>query len=173
MNGPPRRISVHGAPGSGKTWLAERVAERLGLPLFHLDRIYLDDDWSQRPVGQANAELQAIVRRPAWVIEGIYPESYHARMEAADRIVVLHATPFHRLARLVRRVLVNRGRVQEAMPQGKPEELDWAFLRDALAARHAREVETAISEAGGERRTVHLRSTADVAMWLSRLEDGR
>ena len=35
-----RRILMVGCPGSGKTTFALRLAEKTGLPLFHLDSVY-------------------------------------------------------------------------------------------------------------------------------------
>ena len=35
-----QRILIVGCPGSGKTTFALRLAEKTGLPLFHLDSVY-------------------------------------------------------------------------------------------------------------------------------------
>jgi cytidylate kinase len=39
---PVRRIHIAGGPGSGKTWLASRLSERLGVPHFDQDGVALD-----------------------------------------------------------------------------------------------------------------------------------
>ena len=164
-----KRVSIHGPPGAGKTWFAERLADRLGLPLHHLDRLYLDDDWQERPVAEADAKLSRLVEGERWIIEGIYPSSYMARMRLADTVFVLHISRFQRLMRLIGRVLANRGRKQPAMPQGKPEELDWGFLRSAWRDAERAALDDAIEATGAETKTVHLRSSGDVAMVLNRL----
>jgi hypothetical protein len=41
MAGSPRRIHITGGPGSGKTWLATRLSERLVVPRFDQDGVAL------------------------------------------------------------------------------------------------------------------------------------
>jgi hypothetical protein len=42
MNSNPSRIHVTGGPGAGKSWLAQRLSARLGLPYHDLDAIALE-----------------------------------------------------------------------------------------------------------------------------------
>jgi adenylate kinase family enzyme len=66
------RISVIGPSGSGKSWTASRIAERLGLPRTELDAIRHGPNWTETP----DAEFQRIVRDAAsgdrWVVDGNY-----------------------------------------------------------------------------------------------------
>jgi adenylate kinase family enzyme len=43
------RITVIGCGGSGKTYLANQLAELLNLPITHLDDIYYEGDWNPLP----------------------------------------------------------------------------------------------------------------------------
>ncbi|MDQ0136195.1 adenylate kinase family enzyme [Neorhizobium galegae] len=69
-----RRIVIMGNGGSGKTWLALRLSEPLGLPLVHLDDVH----WKPGRYGIARdrAVVHEDVRRmaagEAWLIEGVY-----------------------------------------------------------------------------------------------------
>ena len=57
-----RRVVVFGTTGSGKSWLAERLAARHGLRVIELDRLYWGRDWMPAPL---SAMMLAIVQRPS------------------------------------------------------------------------------------------------------------
>ncbi|WP_458370703.1 adenylate kinase [Pseudomonas fluorescens] len=68
------RTLIIGNSGSGKSWLAQRLAQRLQLPWTDLDRIHwLSDEHS---IPRSRAEALAMARIAAeqerWVIEGVY-----------------------------------------------------------------------------------------------------
>ena len=43
-----QRILIIGCSGSGKSTLARQLAERLSLPLTHLDRLFWLEGWQMR-----------------------------------------------------------------------------------------------------------------------------
>jgi adenylate kinase family enzyme len=66
------RISVIGPSGSGKSWTASRIGERLGLPHTELDAIRHGPNWTETP----DDEFRRIVRERTsgerWVVDGNY-----------------------------------------------------------------------------------------------------
>jgi adenylate kinase family enzyme len=66
------RINIIGTSGSGKTWLARRVAERLGLPHIELDALYWGPNWSEPPRQVFHTAIVNAVAQPAWVMCGNY-----------------------------------------------------------------------------------------------------
>lgn len=68
------RTLIIGNSGSGKSWLAQRLAERLQVPWTDLDRIHwLSDEHSiPRPRAEALAMARIAAEQERWVIEGVY-----------------------------------------------------------------------------------------------------
>jgi adenylate kinase family enzyme len=68
------RTLIIGNSGSGKSWLARRLAEQLQAPWTDLDRIHwLSDEHSiARPRGEALAMARIAASEERWVIEGVY-----------------------------------------------------------------------------------------------------
>ncbi|MGY2185266.1 topology modulation protein [compost metagenome] len=68
------RTLIIGNSGSGKSWLAQRLAEQLQVPWTDLDRIHwLSDEHSiSRPRAEALGMARIAADEPSWVIEGVY-----------------------------------------------------------------------------------------------------
>jgi adenylate kinase family enzyme len=68
------RTLIIGNPGSGKSWLAERLAKHLQVPWVDLDTIHwLSDEHSiPRPRAEALGMARGLASKERWVIEGVY-----------------------------------------------------------------------------------------------------
>ncbi|CAI8804972.1 adenylate kinase [Pseudomonas sp. IT-P291] len=68
------RTLIIGNSGSGKSWLALRLAEQLRVPWTDLDRIHwLSDEHSiARPRNEALGIARGAASEERWVIEGVY-----------------------------------------------------------------------------------------------------
>lgn len=100
------RLFVTGPTGSGKSTLAAKLAHKAGLPLFPLDDIH----WIRHPSGDKRRDpaervsmLENIVRREAWVVEGVQFKWADGALERADRIIVLDPPRWRNTARILRR----------------------------------------------------------------------
>jgi adenylate kinase family enzyme len=68
-----KRIFVVGNSGSGRTWLANRLAEELRLPVVHLDDLHwLPKFVGERPREERSRLVAEAANDSAWVMEGIY-----------------------------------------------------------------------------------------------------
>lgn len=84
-----KRIALVGSLGSGKSWLAIKIADVLKLPLIHLDKEYWKKGWVPKEKEQWRKSQQKIVEQDCWIIDGNYNSTLDVRLEKADVVIFL------------------------------------------------------------------------------------
>ena len=84
-----KKIIVIGCPGSGKSHFSRKLAALTGLPLYHLDMIYWNENKTTVPKELFRARLAEIVQGGEWIIDGNYGSTMEARMDACDTVFFL------------------------------------------------------------------------------------
>lgn len=123
------RILLIGCGGCGKSTLAQRLGERLDLPVVHLDQLFWKSGWVNVTDEEFDVALQAALEQPLWVIDGDYARTLPLRLAYCDTLIYLDYPRVLCLWRVARRVLTHRGRTRPDMAPGCPEHVDAAFLR--------------------------------------------
>ena len=77
-----KKVIVIGCPGSGKTTFSQRLSEKTGLPLFHLDAIWHKPDKTHITREEFDARLSDIFARDLWIIDGNYQRTLERRLLA-------------------------------------------------------------------------------------------
>lgn len=124
-----RRILVIGSPGAGKTTFSLALAERLSLPVVHLDRLFWRDGWQNVSREEFDRQLADAMAGPAWIIDGNYSRTLPVRLAAADTVILLDYPTVTCLCGVLTRVRRNRGKSRPDMGGNCPERLDPEFLR--------------------------------------------
>jgi adenylate kinase family enzyme len=165
-----QRILVIGSPGAGKSTLARRLSDQLGLPLIHLDREHWSAGWVSLPNDVWADRVAELAARPSWIIDGNYANTLDVRLNRATTIIWLDLPRWLCMARIVRRVLTYRGRVRPDMAEGCPERLNLEFLRYAWNfSRHSRSKnEGLLKGLRSDQKLVVLRTPREVANFLNR-----
>lgn len=104
------RIRIVGGPGSGKTYLATKLARTFGTPSFKLDTLYYDPDakerdWAGDPILR-DKELQRILKKKQWILEGHWDDWSRPSFDKADQVIILN--PSSRKKRIFQRHIKRR-----------------------------------------------------------------
>src|SRR5262245_33285650 len=159
-----RRVMVIGSCGTGKSTLARNVGARLGLPVIHLDSEYWRPGWVDPTPHEWRAQVAALATRDAWVMDGNYSGTWDLRLLRAHAVIWLDLPRAVYFARMLKRSIVNYGRVRADLAPGCPERLDWDFVKWVWTYPRRTRPKTiaALDRVRGEKRVVVLRSRADV-----------
>jgi adenylate kinase family enzyme len=165
-----RRILIVGNSGGGKSTLARRLGEKLGLPVIHLDVLYWKPGWVEADEDAFRADVLAALQAPAWICDGNSPATADLRMPLADTIVWIVQPRLTCLLRAVSRVVTYRGRHTRAdMAAGCDEKFDITFYRYIwdYDAKTAPRIETALTKYGGHARLIRLTNDREIADFLA------
>jgi adenylate kinase family enzyme len=97
-----RRIHIFGATGSGKTTLADRLGEALGVDVLHLDNIRHESGFDSVSWDEMRAKMEPFVTShpDGWIAEGNYSRVRDVTLSRADTLISLDVpwrTSFWRL----------------------------------------------------------------------------
>lgn len=86
-----KRILIIGNSGSGKSWLAARLAERLTIREVNLDTIVWQPGGfnQKRPQHKIDQAIQTLFQEPSWVVEGVFGALAEQLFDAADTLLFL------------------------------------------------------------------------------------
>lgn len=166
-----RRIMIVGGPGSGKSTVGLALGRALGLPVFHLDRLYWGPGWSTLSPEDREAALARVLALPGYVLEGSTPATYGARLADCDTLIWLDLNPGLRLLRILARVRRTRGRTRPDLPPESPEDHPvhrrrfWRHFARDLPQEQA-VLATLVTKARPGTRIIRLRSRREVRAFL-------
>jgi adenylate kinase family enzyme len=168
-----RRIVVIGNSGSGKSRLARRMGERLGLPVIHLDALYWEPGWREPDNHAFRVRVAAALAGGAWVSEGNYARrTFDLRLPGADLVIWMETPRWLCLWRVLWRTALARPRPD--LPAGCRESLfepgDLALFRDIWTFDRERRpaIERRLAQ-GAAAPVVRLRGRGQIEAFLASL----
>lgn len=176
------RVVVVGNSGTGKTFLALQLAQRLQVPCTELDAIFHQPGWTELEVPEFRRRVATGVAEPRWVIDGNYTHVRDLVWQRADTVVWLdlpRTLVMRRvIGRTIRRVFTrrvlwngNRERWRNAL-SWNPERsiIRWSWTQHS---EYRERYTAAMQDPAYVHLTFHrLRTPAEVTSFLAR-EGGR
>ena len=121
------RIAIIGAPGTGKTTLANNLSEIYGIEAIHIDGIHHLPNWNLRDKEERDRMILEITNQEKWIIDGTYRSTLRARIEKADFIIWLDFSTLGQIRGIMQRYLKNKGVEKPEIP-GCKEKMDKEFF---------------------------------------------
>lgn len=164
-----KRILIVGNSGGGKSTLARRLGQKLGVPVVHLDLLFWKAGWTESADVEFRSNVARALQQPAWVCDGDFSSSLDLRAPLADTIIWIDQSRWLCLFRAVWRLVQYRHGDRPDMAEGCRETVDlrfysyiWHWNRD----RRAR-LEAAMATHGAHARIVRLRSDREITAFLA------
>ena len=83
------KVIVIGCPGSGKSTFSKALHKLTGIPLFHLDMLYWNEDKTTVDRSVFLERLDLVLQQSQWIIDGNYASTMEQRMAACDTVIFL------------------------------------------------------------------------------------
>ena len=67
-----QRILVIGSPGAGKSTFAKELSKIIGIPVYHLDKVYWLPNFEKPNEDDFINKVDEIITKDEWIIDGNY-----------------------------------------------------------------------------------------------------
>lgn len=81
-----KRTVVIGCSGSGKSVFSRKLRDTTGLSLYYLDMIWHKPDGTNISREEFDKQLDSIISRDSWIIDGNYQRTLETRIKACDTV---------------------------------------------------------------------------------------
>jgi len=119
-----RKALIIGSPGSGKSTFGRKLAQKTGLPLVHLDKLYWRGDWDHLTREEFDAVLQVELDKQEWIIDGNFNRTLPHRLQYCDTVFFFDLPSVTCLWGITKRVFTHYGKVRPDMGGNCQERFD-------------------------------------------------
>jgi adenylate kinase family enzyme len=164
---PINKIAILGITGAGKSTLSRRIAERTGLPLFHMDALFWKKGWTEVPAEEYLKEhADILANNERWIIEGWLNHSMAARLAQADLIIYLDYPGWLCALHYIERWLKHRNVARPELPEDSLERFKFRRFFIILFRGERAEIEQSLSYAGDSSKIIRFTSPTKLEEYL-------
>ena len=165
-----KKVVVIGISGSGKSYFAARLGEKLGIPVHHLDRMYWHPGWVKPDKDPFHAKIREIAAGNTWIVDGNYGRSLLERIDRADAVFFLDLNKWYCMWQVLKRNWKHRGSTRADMAEGCEEELSFRFLKGMiLSSRSSPEILSVLEQVKDTKKVSIFRTRSEVNNFLNSL----
>lgn len=161
---------IIGNAGAGKSTLARALADKLKLPLFHLDKLFWLPGWKGIDKQVMKEKIEKITDEDEWIIDGNFRSTIKLLGERADTIIYINVSTILCLYRVVKRRY--SGKVRTDIAEGCTENLRLDFLKPVIfyKSRTAPDVRKLLNSLPAEKKIIELKSRKEVNEFLKEIK---
>ena len=167
------RVLIIGNAGAGKTTFSLQLAEKLQLPLVHLDQLFWCGNWQQRSREEFDALLQKELEKPQWIIDGNFSRTLPHRLRYCDTVVFFDLPTAVCLWGITKRLFTYWGKTRPDMGGNCPEFLDkqkWSLYKGVLTYnKRNRETYRPLLSESSHVQVIVIKSRRQAAAYLNSL----
>lgn len=165
---------IIGFSGGGKSTLAIKLGDVLGIAPTHLDRLHWLPGWKEDTLGNKIEKLRPVVESDSWIIDGNYKQVlWRERLERSDTIIFIDVNRVTSFKNAFLRSIKYKGATRPDMGDGCEEKFDLEFAKWILidGRKKRRNYLDIIEIAKRKSKEVHVfRSSKEVNRWLESLQ---
>lgn len=118
------KVVIIGCPGSGKSTFGRKLKSIIGLPLYHLDMMFWNEDRTTVSKEVFIKRLQEVMSTSEWIIDGNYGSTMEMRIKECDTIFFLD----YPTEVCIEGIELRRGQARSDMPWVENDNTDEEFI---------------------------------------------
>lgn len=127
-----KKVIVIGGNGSGKSYFSVLLAQKLSLPLVHLDKIFHTDNWQNIPRDVFDKILLSELEKSEWIIDGNYNRTIPLRFEYCDTVFYFDFSTFDCMKGVISRTFKYYGKTRPDMADNCNEKFSPSFYFNVI-----------------------------------------
>ena len=159
---------IIGPGNAGKSTLARKLGNKLGLPVYHLDQYFWLPNWVPKEKKEWKTDHLKIIQQNSWIVEGDFGELYDIRALHADTIILLNLPRRIIIPRSFLRRLKYYGKTRPDMTNGNVEKFNLEYLKWLYKYNRTRALDL-IAKYHDSKNTIILKSQRDIEKFLRQL----
>jgi adenylate kinase family enzyme len=163
-----KRILIIGSGGAGKSTLAPRLGEKMGIEVVHLDKLFWNPGWVPTAKDEWREIVGQALEKDSWIIDGNFGGTLEMRVQACDTIIFLDIPRHICMYRIVKRWVMYNRNTRPDMAEGCEERFDWEFFMWVwnYPKRSKPEKELVLNRYAKEKTIIRLRSNREIEDFL-------
>ena len=127
-----QRILVIGSPGAGKSTFAKELSKIIGIPVYHLDKVYWLPNFEKPNEDDFINKVDEIITKDEWIIDGNYGSTLEKRLSRATLVFFLDYSKYLCVKSVLKRIKQYENIQRDDITEGcietyDPEFLEWVW----------------------------------------------